>query len=148
MSGAMIELDRADWARFQRILDRLIDARPKDLLEQLVGGVEQQTRERIAHTKSAPSGGPWPQWSGRYAKTRHRGQGLLQGEGDLVDSITGEVESDRAEVGSNLVYAATHQFGDDDRGIPARPYLGLSGQNVDALESLTEHWAEALINGS
>lgn len=145
MTGAVVELDHADWARFQKILDRLIDASPRALLEQLAGGVETQTRERIADTKAAPSGARWARWSPAYAKTRHPGQSLLQGEGDLLDSITGQVHDEHAEVGSNLVYAATQQFGDESRGIPARPYLGLSRANLYALETLTEHWAEALL---
>ncbi|MES1936688.1 phage virion morphogenesis protein [Salinisphaera hydrothermalis] len=145
MTGAVVELDHADWARFQKVLDRLIDARPRDLLEQLVGGVEQQTRKRIADTKEAPSGAPWPKWSPGYAKTRHAGQSLLQGEGDLLDSITGETHDEHGEVGSNLIYAPTQNYGDPDRGIPARRYLGVSRENLYALESLTEHWAEALL---
>ena len=40
------------------------------------------------------------------------------------------------EVGSNLVYAATHQFGDPDRRIPARPYLGLSADDERDIEAL------------
>ncbi|WP_111745612.1 phage virion morphogenesis protein [Salinisphaera orenii] len=145
MTGAVIELDPADWARFQRVLDGLVNASPRDLLEQLAGGVESQTRERIADTKQAPDGTPWPAWSPAYRTSRHSGQSLLQGEGDLLDSITGQVRGETAEVGSNLVYAATQQFGDKARGIRARPYLGLSRDNIDALEALTEHWAEGVL---
>ncbi len=145
MTGAVVELDQADLARFQRLLDRLMNAKPSDLLEQLAGAVETQTRERIADTKQAPHGTPWPAWKPAYAATRNPGQSLLQGEGDLLDSITAEVHGDTAEVGSNLVYAATQQFGDPDRGIPARPYLGVSRRDMTALEALTEHWAEGLL---
>jgi phage gpG-like protein len=40
---------------------------------------------------------------------------------------------DWTAVGTNLIYGATHQFGDEERGIPARPYLGLSDDDRRAV---------------
>jgi phage gpG-like protein len=53
------------------------------------------------------------------------------------------VDGRRLRVGTNKVYAATHQFG---RGaIPARPFLGLSEEDVrDAVETLADHMRRAL----
>ena len=150
MTGALIEIDQADLRRFQRQLDRLIDARPRQALEQMAGAVEGQTRDRIQHKKAGPEGQAWDAWSDSYAATRidKPGKSLLQNEGDLLDSITtGEITDDGAEVGTNLIYAATHQFGDTERNIPARPYLGLSRANVDDLERLLQNWVEAVLRG-
>ena len=147
MTGAVVEFDHQDFMRVQAALDRLIDAgqHPRRLLEQLAGGVESQTRRRIGQTKTAPDGRRWAAWSAAYAATRGPGKSLLQSEGDLLDSIVSDVHDDTAEVGSNLVYAATQQFGDDDRGIPARPYLGISRRDHDELERLIEDFGGDLL---
>lgn len=49
------------------------------------------------------------------------------GTGALWRSIQGTVRRSgnkrKIVLGSNLIYAATHEYGDPDRKIPARPYL-------------------------
>lgn len=115
-----------------------------DLLEEIGAEAVSQTQSRIADDKAAPDGVPWTDWSEHYAETRHRGQSLLQSEGGLVDSIQHAVEGREVHVGSNLVYAATHQFGDEDRGIPARPYLGVSRDDARSLDHVIEDSWNAL----
>jgi phage virion morphogenesis protein len=97
---------------------------PAPLLDAMGALVESQTRQRITSTKTAPDGKKWAPWSEKYAVTRHGGHSLLRNEGDLLDAIQHLVSGDTSEVGANLEYAATHQYGDRKRGIPARPYLG------------------------
>lgn len=48
------------------------------------------------------------------------------------------------EVGTNVEYAAIHQFGGDEVGIniPARPYLGLSPDNEADLLGVVEDFIE------
>ncbi len=94
--------------------------------------VLSQTIERITQEQKAPDGTPWADWSESYQsyKARKRdGGAFLDASGELIDSLNYEASTNSALVGTNLVYAATHQFGDDERGITARPYLGLSKQN-------------------
>ena len=43
--------------------------------------------------------------------------------GRLRASITRNVYGNAVEIGTDVAYAATHQFGDAGRGIPARPFL-------------------------
>jgi len=114
--------------------------------------LESSTRERIATEKTSPEGAPWAPWSEHYAATRHGGQSLLMGGGGLLDSIANVSRGSEAIVGSNLVYAAVHQsgagkgaFGTTSRGtpipwgdIPARPYLGISGDDRRAIDELVE----------
>ena len=47
-------------------------------------------------------------------------------------------------VGSELVYAAIHQFGGKavGRPHPARPYLGLSPENISDLEQVVTDFLE------
>lgn len=94
----------------------------------------------------APDGRGWLR--SRAARERS-GQTLLK-DGHLRDSITYEATSTSVEVGTNLIYAAIHQFGGTIKPVnaaalkfklpngawvtaaqvtlPARPYLGI-GQN-------------------
>lgn len=48
---------------------------------------------------------------------------ILMDRGTLRASVVFEVSNLVLRIGSNLKYAATHLFGDADRGIPARPYI-------------------------
>lgn len=44
------------------------------------------------------------------------------------------------DLGTDRVYGDTHQFGDPDRNIPARPFLGLSDQDkAEVLEIIHDH---------
>lgn len=118
------------------------------LLEAVGAVVESQTRRRIAAEKEGPNGEPWPEWSARHAKTRHRGHRLLESEGLLLDSIHYELRGDAVEVGSGLVYAAIHQFGGEEAGqpgLPARPFLGLgTDDEVEIIDVLTDFGRKAM----
>lgn len=143
-----LKYDLASVARLQERIAKLGNLDRRDLLEQLAGVAENQTRRRISEEQQSPDGEPWQAWSANYAATRHGGQSLLQGEGDLVDSITSEIEGDEALIGSNLIYAAIHQHGGTPdmapgpAGIPAREYLGFSQDNLDEIESVADRWLD------
>lgn len=127
------------------------------LLDVLGAEMESQTRRRIQEEKKSPDGTPWPQWSATHAATRHSGQSLLQGEGNLLDSIQHVVTGEQVEVGSNMVYAGVQQngarqgeFGRTSRNgpipwgdIPAREYLGLSAENTADLIAVANDWLDA-----
>jgi phage virion morphogenesis protein len=143
-----LQYDLSSVTRLQERIARLANPDRKDLLEQLAGVAESQTRKRINEEQQSPDGEPWQAWSADYAATRHGGQSLLQGEGNLVDSITSEIEGDEALIGSNLVYAAIHQHGGTPdmapgpAGIPAREYLGFSQDNLDEIEAVADRWLD------
>jgi len=54
------------------------------------------------------------------------GNKLLQDTGRLKNSIISISTNEGAEVGTNVVYAPTHQFGNKNRNIPQRMFLWLS----------------------
>lgn len=110
------------------------------LMEALTIEGESQTRRRISEEKYSPDGEQWPGWLESYAKTRHGGHSLLENEGDLLDSITAFVDGMEGGWGSNMVYAATHQFGDEERNIAAREYLGVSDENAEDLLAVANDW--------
>ena len=135
------------------------------LLRAIAFMVEQQTVRRIHRTKTGPDGYRWTPWDYKYAERvataqtraeskRNKGRKasgphhtLLEDTGSLRDSITSLVHVSYAtvEVGSNLRYAATHQYGDADRGIPARPFLGLDESNKQALDRLVVNFLKGLL---
>lgn len=112
---------------------------------------EQQTRTRIQSEKSAPDGTPWAKNAPWYAASK-KGS-LLQETGSLLDSLSAQPSGHQAEWGSNMIYAAVHQYGAEITPktakrlfiggrfarrvtIPARPYLGLSDENFADMEAL------------
>lgn len=120
----------------KRKLDRLSRVNTARLLDVLGSELESQTRRRIGEEKTGPDGVAWDPWTEAYAAQRAAKGGILELDGNLRDSITYEVGNDAVTVGSNLVYASVQQDGWDDKNIPARPYLGVSDENLDDLGGL------------
>lgn len=140
--SAGLHIDLSELARLNGKLAAFAAIDRHALLDVVGAEVETQTRRRIAEEKTSPAGTPWPAWSSDYAATRSGGQSLLQSSGHLLDSITHNVTGvgDAVEVGSDLIYAATHEFGDERRGIPQREFLGLSDENTADILSVVNGW--------
>lgn len=147
MSGVAVQVDVQGLGRLQSKLQRLGDVNKSELLAQVGAAVESQTKRRIQSEKTAPDGTAWTPWLPKYAATRHGGQSLLQGEGNLLESIQYAVSGDELEVGTNLIYGATHQLGDPSRNIIDRPYLGLSPQNEQEVIGIVENYLDAIVSG-
>jgi phage virion morphogenesis protein len=95
-------------------------------------------------------------WVGTYTKVRKKhggltakgkrlvaGRKILIRSGALLNSITKDVGRDHVEVGSNLLYAATHQYGrTSGRGapIPARPYLAVQPEDEPHIAHALEQY--------
>ncbi|NBB51500.1 phage virion morphogenesis protein [Rhizobium sp. CRIBSB] len=100
----VIQIDPADRANLDRAIERIGDARP---LMERIGGIGEDAAGRTFKTQSGPDGKPWK------PSIRAQLQGtatLIQG-GRLRDSIVSKVSADQVEVGTNVIYAAIHQFG-------------------------------------
>jgi len=130
MSTAIV-YDFKDIKRLQDRLAKLGNFDHAALLEVVGAEGESQTHRRLREEKTDPEGNAWESWSDDYALTRHGGNSLLMGEGDLDDSVQFVVGIDQVEIGSNLPHAAIHNFGGEEVGIniPARQYLGFSDEN-------------------
>ena len=151
MAGVVVQTELVAVAA-QEALSRLSAADLDALAYEIGTLIEDQTKRRIADEKTSPDGMPWAAWSPRYAaslskRNRISPRSLLVGEGNpgLLESVQNYTAGEVAEVGSNLIYAATHQFGDGERGIPARPYLGLSVANRLEIEDLVAQRLEDLL---
>lgn len=110
-----------------------------------IGGVlESSTRRRIAETKTAPSGRRWDALSAETLKAKKGKGSILVEHGNLLRSITHEAAKDSVIVGSVMGYAVHLQEG--TRHMPARPFLGLSGQDYQDIDDLLADWLEGLID--
>lgn len=153
-AGVLVDLRALE--RIQQAVGRMAGAPLEELKEGLGAELESQTRRRIEFEKESPDGIAWPDWSDTYAETRHGGHSLLQGEGDLLDSIQYDVQGDQILVGSPMEHAGTMQhgaaqgaYGRTSRNGPipwgdvaAREYLGLSIENIDDLLELVEDFIQ------
>lgn len=137
--------------RLAAIRAGLVDLQP--LFTDLAAVAESQTRRRIESERASPAGIRWKDWSPGYAKTRHGGQSLLQGRGDLLDSLTRFADRQGGGVGTNLKYARIHQFGGQagmrpgPAAIPARPYLGFSDDNLEEIRAVCNDYLDTLLGG-
>lgn len=132
--------------------------RPAPLLAELGEYVLRTTRDRFK-TQTAPDGTAWAALQPWYQKEKRRNKSrILTLNGYLRGQMAVQMVGERAvEVGSNLPYAAVHQFGAVIRPrtakvllfrghaaksvtIPARPFLGLSDEDRNELVERTLDW--------
>ena len=126
MAGAFIEVEAQSLARAERYLQRILTAGQR--LEPAFAEIGEYLLESHAERFSlevAPDGTPWeplaPSTLANKADDR-----ILQQEGTLRDTLSYQVTGAELLFGTNLIYGATHQFGREEDGIPARPYLGIA----------------------
>lgn len=139
MSGT--SLLQVDARELERVTHALAGTSLKIKENVLIGvgaEIESQVRKRIDEDKTAPDGTDWEVWSESYRKTRRGQHSLLVGHGELLDSIQHAVTGGSVDVGTNLIYAPTHQYGDPERNIPERPFLGLSSDDTYDIMDLVD----------
>ena len=143
MSTLSVHVQLSGFETIEQALARLNPFQADLLLESLARLIQQSARERLIAGGPAPDGSAWaPNLEGRRP--------VLHRSGALARSIDYAVSGMQAVVGSGLIYAAIHQFGGTivpkkgDRlafqiggrqifarkvTMPARPYIGLSGED-------------------
>lgn len=159
MSSVQISIDDGNLTDLLKKASSAIgstDALMKNLGESLLNvTLERMDREE------APDGSKWQDLNPGY-KSGKRGTRMLQEQGmssGLKGSLTYRVSGNELELGSSKVYAAIHQYGGDikpvsaDRlyfniagrvvtakkvTIPARPYLGIGQNEMDAIENVAQ----------
>ncbi|NOR62159.1 MAG: phage virion morphogenesis protein [Rhodobacteraceae bacterium] len=126
---------------------------PLGMYEAIGVAMVTSTRERFDRGES-PEGNPWPV----SLRAQFEGGKTLVDKGALVKSITHIADQNGVEIGTNLEYAATHQFGatitpksagalrfsipgigfitSQSVNIPARPFIGLSAEDEVEIETI------------
>lgn len=128
-------------------LEKLRKLRTRKLLGQLGDSMVEQSQKRIDETHEGPNGEKWQEWSDSYARSKKPKVDLLHASGDLLDDISKAIGKDSVTVGSDLVYALVHQEGDEERGIPDRPYLGVSKEDLEELGEQTIEFVKREVFG-
>ncbi|GAB6392738.1 MAG: phage virion morphogenesis protein [Treponematales bacterium] len=156
--GAVVSFDLKEIDAVKNMLAKA--ALTSEKREELLGGIgvemETQTQERF-DTQKSPDGDSWKALAEKtrayYLSKDWGGRSLLAGEGMLKDSVMSEVRDPWSVlVGATMEYAAVHQFGAEIKpkkakalfvpgygrlqkvNIPARPYLGVSGEDAKEIE--------------
>ncbi|MDI1471912.1 Phage capsid and scaffold [Thermodesulfovibrio sp. N1] len=133
-----IEIDDRQFREaIQKLIQRGIDRRP--LMRNIAMIMHNAVEENFAQ-QGRPS---WRPLSPKTIKARQQKGywpgSILQMRGRLASSITAQSDNDKAMVGTNVVYAAIHQFGGRaGRGhraeIPARPFLSLTEEDLNDIK--------------
>lgn len=89
--------------------------------------------------------------SGKAKKPPRKGSPkTLQDTGRLRRTVTGTKKATptEASIGTNLIYAATHEFGDHSRNIPMRPFMFLTQEATDEIEAtILDFYEKAWVTG-
>lgn len=155
MSGEFrIEVtDASLLAALRRLAGAMADTAP--IMADIAALGEESTRQRF-RTQTGPDGKPWKP----SLRAQITGGRTLTQDGHLAASISSRSGRDWAEWGANRIYAAIHQFGGVIRArnakalrfalagggfatvqsvkIPARPFLGLSTDDVADIVHIIE----------
>lgn len=156
-----MDIDGAD-ATLAALGGALARARsPRGLMDQIGAELAKSAKLRFT-TNEGPAGGPWPP----SIRARMLGGRTLVQRGRLRDSITHEASDSSVAIGTNVVYAAIHQVGGKITAktakglrfrlpgglgsrtvksvtIPARPFLGVSGEDEGVIKTLVRLWLGA-----
>jgi phage virion morphogenesis protein len=144
---ATVEVDAQPIADLWRQLADAARARPAlvDFGEYLLGSHESRFQIGVS-----PEGDPWAPLNNAYRARKLKKKGhdrILIYDGFLKDTLTYDATDAELRFGSNRIYAATHQFGDPARHIPARPFLGFSAADLAELEDILAEHVARLVGG-
>lgn len=125
---------------------------PRAALNEIVEDMRRISRIQF-ESEGRRGGGSWRQLEPatiRRKAARGRDIGILRETEKLFNSLTlphsrnqdVQISPDGIRFGSKLEYADTHHFGDEDRGIPARPLFTVVDGDVRRWERILERGME------
>jgi len=136
--------------KLEKLVERVIDRR------RIMRRIAQLMKEAVEENFEKEGRPKWQPLSLATIKARQKkgywpGK-ILQQKGRLASSISSYSDNDKAVVGTNVVYAAIHQFGGKTgRGrkinIPARPYLQLTDEELLRIVREIEEYFKAVFGG-
>ena len=137
MAGAHLSL-RFDHREFLDLQGHLEDLIQDPSLMFMDMGEELLITHRDRLTRGiTPSGEPFERLNPVYrsVKPKNKDKVLIR-DLYLFNSLNYQLDADGLELGTPLIYGASHQFGDPDRGLPKREYIGLSDSDGEALREI------------
>ncbi|MCA3421001.1 MAG: phage virion morphogenesis protein [Roseomonas sp.] len=166
MTGVRITINTAEFRDAIQGLGALM-RRPQAAMAEIGEALILSTQERAAAEQS-PDGVAWPKLNPGYAAAK-RGGSMLRETGRLLGSLTRRADGHRVVVGTNVIYAAIHQFGGTVRpksggrlafrlgrtrvfarsvSIPARPWLGVSDADRAEIMAIFQDHARRAMRGA
>lgn len=127
MAGAFIQVKLTGQAELVATLNQMMK-NSSDLTPALsqIGEYLQASHHARFQLEVAPDGTPWEPLAPETIKRKKGEDRILQDKGYLRDQLSYETTLNQLLFGSNLEYAATHQFGREEGGIVQREFLGLT----------------------
>lgn len=125
---------------------RMSDLRP---VMEAVGQVIQSGTQQRFIDQQDPTGRAWaPLKPATIARRRQGGTAtgsiqILRDTGRLMNSISYNATNKQVSILTNVIYAATHQFGLARRNIPARPFIGISASDREAIAEVLNGYLQA-----
>jgi phage virion morphogenesis protein len=145
MAGIHLTLDTRGLDKLQARIHGLAGMDTTTLMPRLGEYLQASTQDRFK-TQTAPDGSPWDALAPRtLERKKHNRDKVLTARGFLRRGIRYQVlDKSTVQVGTDSVYAATHQYGRDEAHIPARPFLGLSSADRREITAIIRDWASEL----
>jgi phage virion morphogenesis protein len=142
LMGAVVELKLNEIEKLAQKLNSfcLSSDDKKNLLHSLGVEVKEQTLDRFG-LEEDPKGDPWKALTEAYKirKGFLSTGGILEREGYLQTTLTSQVNDENSvTIFSPKPYSGFHQEG--TKKMPARPFFGLSTDNIDDLGSMIERF--------
>ena len=121
-----------------KLSDKLTDMTP--LFRNIAGLLADITEDAFDHEMDPSTHEIWKDLSPRTIKERKAkgywpGKKLVQ-TNILFSSITPSSGNDFAQIGTNEDYAADLHFGNKEKNLEARPFLGYSPDNAEEIEQM------------
>ncbi len=158
MSSIQVEV-AGDYSALLKEIARLENVDTEEAMAAIGEGLRESTVRRF-DTSTAPDGKKWK----TSIRVKEKGGKTLLNRANLRNSIHTEYDATGMAVGTNSIYAATHQFGDPHRvirakkkkrlkfqvngqwvspkkvavNIPARPFLGISEEDDQDIRSILD----------
>lgn len=147
MAGAKIQISSEGAQAVSDVLTQLVNN--LDDLAPALGNVGEHlmlTHRDHFDQQRSPDGDPWQPLSPEYAKRKKKNKDKILRLNDILrDTFAYNVGDESLEFGTNMEYAAIHQFGGESSmiprlaAIPARPFLGLSSDDEqEVIEILSD----------
>ena len=137
MAGSFVSVDVIGGNTIAKHLNKLInqvnDTSPA--LREIGEYFIESTQERMSQEVS-PDGEAWEPLSDNTVKQKalsSQHTKILRGYGTMADTLNYQLNGDQLMFGSNMEYAATHQFGRESANIPAREFLGFSDNDENEI---------------
>lgn len=143
MAGSFVSVDVIGGDTIAKALNKLLgqvnDLSPafREMGEHLLESTQNRMSQEVT-----PDGQAWEPLSVNTIKQKalsSQSDKILRGYGTLADTLNYQLGANQLMFGSNMEYAATHQFGRESANIPAREFLGVSNDDeneiIDILRS-------------